>query len=101
MPADGDGFVRVAVGFANPGEQPQSETYLYKGYKNEFGQPLVVVSNNQNLSSDVRLASIVTIDPQPGLALIYYFDNRKFPKEAWWSLYQRVLRFIRLLQAPN
>jgi hypothetical protein len=99
--ADDDGFVRVLAGFARPGEQPQTETFIYKGYRNDLGQPLVVISNNQDLSPGFRLNSIVTIALQPGLVLTYYFDNRKFPKNEWWALYQRVCRFVRTIETSN
>lgn len=45
---DSDGFVQVATGFTKPGQLPQWEAFLYKGYLNEFGEPLVVISENMD-----------------------------------------------------
>jgi hypothetical protein len=98
---DSDGFVRVETGFANPGEAPQWETFLYKGYLNKVGEPLVIHSNNMETPHGGRYLSDVTIRTQPDLILAYHFDNEQFRKNTWWGLYQRVIAFIDYLQTPK
>lgn len=102
MQPDADGFVRVATGFMAPGRQPQWEAFLYKGYLNKFGQPLIVKSNNIELSPGYRIPSTVVIGlDDSDLSLQYDFDNKKFDEAAWWNLYRRVLTFLEFLQRPQ
>jgi hypothetical protein len=101
MKADGDGFVRVGVGSSEPGKQLASETFLYKGYLNNLGEPLVVLSNNTETPFGHHYPSSVTISPQADLGLQYRFDNKEFPENTWWPLYQRVLAFLDYLQTPK
>ncbi len=96
---DADGFVRVKSGFVEPGRPPQWETFLYKGYTNKIGEPLVVHSNNLEAPRGDRYLSDVNIGTDSDLFLMYHFDNAKFPKSKWWPLYQKVLAFIDFLQA--
>jgi hypothetical protein len=98
---DGDGFVRVATGFTKPGEPPQWEAFLYKGYLNKFGEPLVVVSDNMDYPLGNRAPSTVNITWHDDVGMEYRFDNRKFPRNTWWALYQRVLAFLDYLQMPK
>jgi hypothetical protein len=35
------------------------------------------------------------------LGMVYRFDNKEFPPNTWWSLYQRVLAFLDFLQKPK
>jgi hypothetical protein len=96
MEPDQDGFVRIATGFTRPGEPPQWERFVYKDYLNVLGEPLVVESDN-----DHPFPSVVRITLQSDLRLEYRFDNRKFPREVWWDLYQRVVAFLDYLQVPK
>jgi hypothetical protein len=98
---DSDGFARVAVGFTKPGEQPAWEKFLYKGYANKLGEPLVVDSNNVETPFGQHYPSSVTISLEDDLDLQYRFENKVFPESAWWPLYQRTLAFIDFLRMPK
>jgi hypothetical protein len=93
---DNDGFVRVASALPLA-----EETFLYKGYLNEFGEPLIVQAHNGNYGLGNRSLSIVIIKARADIVLQYRFDNRKFPENTWWPLYQRVIAFIDDLQKPK
>ena len=98
--ADTDGFVRVWKGFAEPGQQPQSEKFLYKGYLNKLGHPLVVFSDNLKTPFENK-GSRVDIAVERDLSLIYKFSNKKFPENTWWDLYKNTLAFLTYLQKPK
>jgi hypothetical protein len=93
---DNDGFVRVAS--APPLAE---ETFLYKGYLNEFGEPLIVQAHNGDYGLGNRSLSIVVIKARADIVLQYRFDNRKFPENTWWDLYKRVIAFLEYLQTPK
>lgn len=95
------GFVRVNAGFSNREETPQTETFLYKGYLNKFGEPLIVDSVNIEAPNGGRYLSHVTIRIQQDLTLTYHFNNQQFSENTWWPLYQRVLAFLEFLQTPR
>jgi len=99
--ADIHGFVRVATGFTEPGQQPQWEDFIRKGYLNEVGDPLLIHSNNMELSFGFRLDSRVQISVKTDLGVQYGFSNTKFPEARWWGLYRRVRSFINYLQEPR
>jgi hypothetical protein len=96
LQADATGFVRIATGFPKPGERPVWERYLYKGYQNELGEPLLVEASN-----DTLYPSTVTINLRPDVRFMYRFENRKFPRSTWWDLHQRVIAFLGYLQAAK
>ena len=98
LPPDNYGFVRVAVGFIKPGEGPQWEAFLYKGFLNKFSEPMVVISNSTELSNGYRAPSIVNVTISVDMGIQYSFDNRKFPESTWWDLHQRTLTFVDYLQ---
>jgi hypothetical protein len=100
--ADADGFVRVTpIAFASD-HPPALEAFLYKGYLNKFGEPLVIHSNNIDAPGGQRyLSSVYGISLQTDMWVRYDFDNSKFPKNTWWDLYQRVLGLINFLQTPR
>jgi hypothetical protein len=98
---DSDGFVRVSLASSKPGETPTYETFLYKGYLNNLGRPLIIMAENWDYPLGNRAPSNVYITMQSDLSVHYRFDNRKFPKNAWWDLYQRVLAFIDYMQTPK
>jgi hypothetical protein len=85
----------VATGFAKPGERPQWERFVYKGYQNGLGDPLVIDSSN------TAYPSTVSISLTQDMNILYRFNNKNFPENAWWNLYQRVLAFIDYLQTPK
>ena len=97
---DRTGFVRVGVSFANPGV-PYFETFLYKGYLNKVGEPLIVHSNNVESPNSGHYLSHVTIRIQQDLGLTYHFSNQEFPESSWWALYERVIAFLEFLQTPK
>lgn len=101
QPADADGFVRVWAGFAKPGQQPQSEKLVYKGYLNKVGQPLVIFSNNVATPFADHYPSDVFIPVERDLMLRYSFSNKKFPENSWWALYQQTLAFLDYLRKPK
>jgi hypothetical protein len=87
------GFVRIATGFANPGEPPQWERFLYKGYQDQFGEPLIVDSSNVK-----GVHSVVGLHAQLDLSVTYFFEKEEFPESTWWDLYKRVRVFLDYLQ---
>jgi hypothetical protein len=93
LQADPTGFVQIATGFTKPGERPVSERYLYKGYQNELGEPLLVEASN-----DTLYPSTVTINLRPDVRFMYRFEDRKFPRSTWWDLHQRVVAFLGYLE---
>jgi hypothetical protein len=95
LEADRDGFVRVGTGFTRPGEPPEWERFVFKGYQNPLGDAFVVRSSN------TKYPSTVDISIAPDMTLSYGFDNRKAPETTWRSLYQRVLAFLDYLQMPR
>jgi hypothetical protein len=95
---DNYGFVRVAVGFIKPGEGPNWEKFLYKGYLSKFGEPMVVTSDNTELSPGYRAPSIVNLTINVDMGIQYRFSNKKFPESTWWDLHQRTLAFVDYLQ---
>jgi hypothetical protein len=107
QPPDADGFVRVWPDFAKPGEQPPDETFVYKGYLNEVGQPLVIFSTNLPLLSNFnapgthQYPSDAFIAVKRDLRLRYKFSNERFPENTWWDLYQHTLAFLEYLQKPK
>lgn len=100
-PADSNGFVRVVASAAKEGETPRYEVFVYKGYRNALGQPLIIKAENWDYPLGNRAPSNVTIRAQPHLSLSYRFDDRKFPESTWWPLYQRTLAFLDYLQKPK
>lgn len=101
QPADAYGFVRVWAGFSKPGQPPQSEKFLYKGYLNNVGQPLIVISDNIETPFADHYPSSVFIPIERDLMLRYLFSNKKFPERTWWDLYQHTLAFVDYLQRPK
>jgi hypothetical protein len=101
QPADANGFVRVWAGFAKPGQQPQSEKFLYKGYLNKVGQPLIIFSDNLETPFADHFPSDVIIPIERDLTLRYLFSNKQFPENTWWNLYQHTLAFVDYLQKPK
>ena len=98
LPPDSFGFVRVAVGFIKPGEGPNWEKFLYKGFLNKFGEPMVVTSDNTELSPGYRAPSIVNLTTDVDMGIQYRFSSKKFPESTWWDLHQRTLAFVDYLQ---
>jgi hypothetical protein len=92
---DREGFVRVGTGFTKPGEPPQWERFVYKGYRNALGDAFVVDSSNTTYPSSVGISFA------PDMTLRYRFNNEKVPERAWWGLYQHVLAFLDHLQMPK
>jgi hypothetical protein len=99
--ADGDGFVRTTAEPANSAKQLALENFVYKDYVNEFGEPLVVLSNNSETPFGHHYPSSVIIALKADLELQYRFDNKEFPENTWWDLYQRTLTFLDYLQKPK
>jgi hypothetical protein len=88
---DQDGFVRVeAYG-----------VFLYKASLNSLLGPLVVASNNVDLTPGRRLPSTVSFVTNSHIGGQYRFDNTKFPESTWWELYEHVLAFVDYLQKPK
>lgn len=100
-PADADGFVRVWPEFAKPGQQSPFERFLYKGYLNQLGQPLIIFSDNLETPLGVRYPSDVYIVVKRDLSLHYMFSNKEFPINAWWNLYKQTRAFLDYLQNPK
>jgi hypothetical protein len=96
LEADATGFVRIPEGFTKPGQPLAFESFIYKGYQNELGEPLLVKSSNEPL-----YPSTVTINLRPDVRFMCRFENRKFPRSTWWNLYQRVVAFLGYLQMPR
>jgi hypothetical protein len=101
LAADEYGFSHVAVGSAKPDERPTSEILVYKGYLNEFGEPLVVQSDNLEPIPGKRFPSKVLIGIQTDITAEYRFNNKQFPESTWRDLYQHVLAFFDYLQKPK
>jgi hypothetical protein len=91
-PADADGFVRIYL---------SQEKFLYRGYLNKLGHPLIIFSNNMETPFGDHYASDVFIPFERHLMLRYQFSNRKFPENTWWDLYQHTLAFLDYLQKPK
>lgn len=96
MEADPSGFVRIATGFTKPGQRPQWERFIYKGYVNEFGWPLVVMSVNGILDE-----SVVEMKVRSDIIVSYHADRSRFERSKWWDLYRRVLAFLDFLEMPK
>jgi hypothetical protein len=96
--ADADGFVRVSVGFAKPEQQPATEKFLYKGYLNKIGQPLIIFSNNVETPFADHYSSDVIIALEHDLSLRFSFSNVKFPESTWFGLYQHTIAFVDYMQ---
>lgn len=100
--ADSDGFVRISLGAPTPSNPPAFEIFIYKGYLDKFGLPLVVELVNTSTPSGERYLSFVPDAAlQPDMWVRYDFDNTKFPKNTWWRLYQRMLALAEYLQTPK
>jgi hypothetical protein len=98
---DSYGFVRVLPEVVKSDATPAFETFLYKGFLNKFGEPMVVSSNNTELSSGYRGPSVVNVTISVDMGIQYDFDNKKFPESTWWDLYQRTLTFVDYLQTQK
>jgi hypothetical protein len=101
QPADADGFVRVWAGFAKPSQEPFYEKFVYKGYLNKVGQPLIIVSYNTETPFADHFPSDVFIAVEHDLMLRYQFSNKKYPESTWWDLYQHTLAFLSYMQRPK
>jgi hypothetical protein len=93
---DSYGFVRIATGFAQPGEQPDWEEFLLKAYQNKFGEPFMVRSSNNKM-----VQSQTGMHIEQDMAVNYRFNNTDFPESTWWDLHKRVLAFVEYLQKPK
>ena len=101
LPPDSYGFVRVAAGYIKPGERPNWEMFLYKGFLDKFGEPTVVTSDNTELSPGYRAPSIVNVTISVDMSIQYRFSNKNFPESTWWDLHQRTLAFVDYLQTQK
>jgi hypothetical protein len=96
--ADSYGFISRSGG---QDKQGFLESFRYKGHQNDLGQALVVVSDNSEYPSGHHYPSSVDISPQLGLRLLYRFDNTEFPESTWWTIYQKTLALIDLIEKPK
>jgi hypothetical protein len=92
--ADADGFVRVWPDLA----KAATEKFLYKGYLNKIGQPLIIFSNNVETPFADHYSSDVFIAIEHDLSLRFSFSNVKFPESTWFGLYQHTIAFVDYLQ---
>jgi hypothetical protein len=93
LTADGYGFVRIDTGFAKPGEPPPRERFLYKGYRTQYGEALIVDSSNTS-----GVWSSAGIRARYDMRVQYLFSS---PESTWWDLHQHVLAFLDYLQTPK
>lgn len=90
------GFVRIATGFAKPGEPPTWERFLYKGYRNEYGEALIV--NSSNLKG---VHSTAGFRASRDMRVQYLFSSDQFSESSWFDLHKRVMAFVDYLQTPK
>jgi hypothetical protein len=95
-------FVRVqATNTSIVTRRPETETFILKGYKNEFGQPLIFEINNSGSNIRDEYYSEVVISIERNLELTYRFRVEGFPERSWRGLHDRVLDFTNYIGTPK